>query len=91
MAISRKEFLLALENSPRVRAIGDAGGKFCVAIERDGKAYVVANDREDGPRYFPSLNHVADWMQRLEVQHFVVDISLWRKSDTGRAQGAMRP
>lgn len=91
MALTVSEAIRKLETGGTARVVGDPGGEFAIAIHYDDKATMVASDDGKRPRYFPSLNHAADWLRHRDVRSFTVDISNWKQDDTGRARSAAKP
>ena len=86
MVVRKSEFRAAVDQGCTVRVVGDQGGGFVVICEPGGTL-------ADGDKHieFPSLNHVADYLQRQRVTEFAVDVSLWRDADTGRSRSVGRP
>lgn len=81
----------ALQEGTAARVVGDAGGEFAIVVELESGPQTIGNSRMNGPRYYPSLNHAADWLSRVGVNSFRVDTGNWRRDDTGRSPGASRP
>jgi hypothetical protein len=73
MAVDRDAFLELAESSGPITARGSQDGQFYLVVGNDTLA------GPEGPRPYPSLNHIADWLQRNGIQHFAVDLAVWRK------------
>ena len=91
MAVNVKTAIALLEGGASARVVGDPGGMFCIAIHADEKIDMIGDDDMRHPRMYPSLNHAADWLRRIGITKFSVDVSNWKKSDTGRERSAGRP
>lgn len=89
--VTSEEFLLqAASAGAVVRAIGIQDGQFGLCLDGPEGSHMVGN-RQGRTKYFPSLNHIADWLQRHGINRFMVDVELWRDPDTARHRTVARP
>lgn len=80
------EFLKLAASDAVVKAVGTQDGRFCIVVTATGKSSTLVGQK--GTRYYPSLNHVADWLQRIGYDQFEVDISLWDGSRPRKARSS---
>lgn len=74
-----REFLdLCSRSDTTVRVIGLQEGTFALCAEIPEGPRILASDGRC--KEFPSLDHVADWLQRNGVQRVILDLGIWTDS-----------